>query len=282
MSNSHSNLLMQKPAAELSMGRALAHRAAQHLTAFARANIEAKPDDSHSNLGWDAQLNAFSTHPIGGAMAVLQLSPLTLLMFDGAEAVDKLALAGKSVADVEAWIDQAALALGLNAPSSAAIPYDLPDDVTAIGQYDVDGAASELAALSDWFGLANSVLGELERSASEHKPGPSPVRCWPHHFDIATYISFEEGDPETARGMGVGMSPGDEGHDQPYFYINPWPHLDPDTLPDAVAPGFWHVEGYVGLVATGTALQETGFVAGSTVDFINYGFKTAYGAQWPS
>jgi hypothetical protein len=76
------------------------------------------------------------------------------------------------------------------------------------------------------------------------------LRCWPHHFDIATYVSLEAGDPETARAMGVGMSPGDESYDQPYFYVNPWPHLDSSELPDPPAPGHWHTDGYVGLIAT--------------------------------
>ncbi len=69
------------------------------------------------------------------------------------------------------------------------------------------------------------------------EPDPSAVRCWPHHFNIATYVFLETGNPETARGVGVGMSPGDEGYGERYFYINGWPHLDASKLPDAIAPG---------------------------------------------
>lgn len=62
---------------------------------------------------------------------------------------------------------------------------------------------------------------------------------------------LEEGNPETARSVGVGMSPGDETYTQPYFYINPWPHLATGDLPDLPVPGHWHTDGFVGAIATG-------------------------------
>ena len=46
------------------------------------------------------------------------------------------------------------------------------------------------------------------------------------------------------------MSPGDESYAQPYFYINPWPHLDASDLPDLPPPGHWHTQGFVGAIAT--------------------------------
>ncbi len=85
------------------------------------------------------------------------------------------------------------------------------------------------------------------------------MRCWPHHFDIATYVQLEEGNFESAKGIGIGMSPGDESYDQPYFYINPWPHMDPQKLPDAPVPGHWHTQDFVGAIATGgEVLTATG------------------------
>ncbi|MEP0392929.1 MAG: hypothetical protein ABJ205_09700 [Erythrobacter sp.] len=280
MTNANSKLLQELQPSELSHARALTHRAAQHLTGLARANIEAKPDDSHSNLGWDQAIGGLRTHAIGDVVMALKFSPLALIALKDGEPVEELLLHGKTVAQAEEWTDQTALSLGLSAASAATIPYDLPDDVATISTYDTVDAAEQLRAVGEWFNLAASVLEALAAAEAGRKPGPSPVRCWPHHFDIATYVALEEGDPETARGIGVGMSPGDEGHDEPYFYINPWPHLDKASLPEPTSPGYWHVDGYVGLVATATSLQATGFVAGSTSDFINYGFRTAFDAQW--
>jgi len=282
MKDSISSSLTSVKATQLTAGRALLHRASQHLTALARANLEAQPDDSHSNLGWDADLGGLSTQPIGSKTAVLGFAPLTISIIDGSEPVEELTLEGKSVVEVAAWLDQAVVSHGLVAASQAIIPYDLPDDVAVVERYNTGAVADQLAALKEWFELAHETLEKLVERSIQHEPGPSPVRCWPHHFDIATYIAFEEGDPEVARGMGVGMSPGDEGHDEPYFYINPWPHLDPNGLPPAPHPGTWHVDGYVGLVATGSALQEIEFVPGGVADFVHSGFQTAYDAQWPA
>ena len=130
------------------------------------------------------------------------------------------------------------------------LPYDLPASVAGIEVYSTDGLGDALAALSAWFSLADAQLADFAAAQARLLPGPSPVRCWPHHFDIATYVGLGAGDAETARGIGVGMSPGDESYGQPYFYINPWPHLDAASLPELPPPGHWHTQGFVGAIAT--------------------------------
>jgi hypothetical protein len=72
----------------------------------------------------------------------------------------------------------------------------------------------------------------------------SPVRCWPHHFDIATQIGSAD------RSIGVGMSPGDGSYPQPYFYVSPSPYPDVSTL-SPLGSGSWHTQGWVGAVLTG-------------------------------
>jgi hypothetical protein len=49
---------------------------------------------------------------------------------------------------------------------------------------------------------------------------PAEIQLWPEHFDLAT--SFGE--------INFGLSPGDAGHDWPYFYIGPWNPPDPDEF----------------------------------------------------
>ena len=110
----------------------------------------------------------------------------------------------------------------------------------------------------------------------------SPVRCRPHHFDIATYVSLEEGDAENARGVGVGMSPGDESYGQPYFYVNPWPKLGVDRLPELRFPGHWHTEGFVGAIATAERTLELGDTRKGLTRFLDAAFSTAVGLLLPS
>jgi hypothetical protein len=78
---------------------------------------------------------------------------------------------------------------------------------------EVDAGATQ--ALGDLYGFACSVLEQLR--ADEADGDPSLVRIWPEHFDIA----FELGDEGAGRRANVGVSPGDEAHDEPYLYIGP-------------------------------------------------------------
>jgi hypothetical protein len=95
------------------------------------------------------------------------------------------------------------------------------------------------------------------------------VRCWPHHYDIATLFALDDGDPETARSVGIGLSPGDSAYAEPYLYCNPWPVPD-GALPTAPGPLRWHTEGFTSLVCPASrmgseqnlsALTESAFSA---------------------
>ena len=82
----------------------------------------------------------------------------------------------------------------------------------------------------------------------------SPVRCWPHHFDIATLWTLGDGDAQTAPSVGIGMCAGDGYYAQPYFYVTPWPRPAPERLPPLPPPGDWHTTDFVGAVLTGEAI----------------------------
>ncbi len=236
---------------DLVQARGIAHKAAQLLTRAARANLAPLPDDSQSNLGWDDTGKQFLSQPIGGDFFVgLTLSPLMLSFGHEDGDTETLDLDNVTQGDAEQWLDAQLRQAELNPASDIDLPYDLPVEAAEIEKFSAGENAGALKALSNWFDLAEEAISALAADNATLSPGPSPLRCWPHHFDIATYVGLEAGDAETARAIGVGMSPGDESYDQPYFYVNPWPHLDPLALPEAPAPGHWHTEGFVGLIAT--------------------------------
>ena len=246
----------------LTPAHGIAHRAVQLLTSAARANLEAEPDDSHSNLGWEGEGRRFLTHPLsdgGQAQIGLSLAPLRLTVLSRGLEIASRDLAGLAYSDAGNWLDVRLGELGLKPASTVNLPYDLPSEAESIEVFPTDRHGEELQTLSAWFDLAQRLISSFAAARADLKPGPSPVRCWPHHFDLASYVQLEEGDFETAKGIGVGMSPGDETYGQPYFYINPWPRLDLAELPDLPAPGHWHREGFVGAIATGEdvlTLQE--------------------------
>jgi hypothetical protein len=109
---------------------------------------------------------------------------------------------------------------------------------------DTGGAASSQVA--DAFSSADRRLRALVASV----PNASPVRCWPHHFDIATLLAL---DPPTrpgnaARTIGVGLSPGDAAYPGGYWYVTPWPSAAESAPPPLAAGGAWHRSGWFGAV----------------------------------
>ena len=55
----------------------------------------------------------------------------------------------------------------------------------------------------------------------------TPVRCWPHHFDIATLLNIGQ---ENLQSIGIGLSPGDSNNREPYFYVTMWPYPDVEEV----------------------------------------------------
>lgn len=254
----------------------MAHAAMQPLAKAARANIPAEDDASHTNLTWNEENSAFLSNPmasIDGDIAVgLVGADLSLVVARGGEIFDTLGLSGVSVNDADGWLDSRLTTLGLKPASPIIHPYDLPSAVEELEAYSVDGMQKELATLSSWFALADRVLRQFVAENGDLRPGPSPVRCWPHHYDIATYVSLEIGDSESTRGIGVGMSPGDESYEEPYFYVNPWPHLDANDLPDLSGPGHWHREGFVGAIMTASELLSADDLVEGANEFVAQAF----------
>ena len=209
----------------------------------------------------------------------LSFAPCALFVLDQNGQKFELLLEGLESSAAGSWLDGQLVGLGLKAGSDVELPYEMPADVAAITAFSIGPNENQLLALAGWFENAHQNLTQLAKANAHLKPGPSPVRCWPHHFDIATYVMLEVGDAETAKGIGAGMSPGDEGYAEPYFYINPWPYLEATNLPEPAPFGHWHTEGYVGLVATGSSLLSAKNPTASTKTFLDDGFTIALKAH---
>jgi hypothetical protein len=122
-----------------------------------------------------------------------------------------------------------------------------------------DARLAELAEVERWF-HDSSLLLEAVSAAEE---GASPVRCWPHHFDIAVLINLDAGsDPpveiDEARSIGIGMAPGDDSYPDPYLYVSPWPYPEAAALPKLPPPAYWHTRDWTGAVLTADDLVGDG------------------------
>lgn len=244
------------PQQQLLDARRHLHKAMQWLTMAARANIDPWPDDGQSNLGWSHEHQIFTSHPFAkkdGKDLIVGLSPakleLNIVRNDVIE--ETYGLDGKTNEEAGTWLDGQLSAAGYKIASPVVLPYELYEDLLAIKTYDVSGVEQGLLEYEKWFAASDDVLQDIAKDSElmAYKPGPSPVRTWPHHIDIATYIQLEEGDFEKVRGIGVGMAGGDKNCQDPYFYVYPWPRPEPETLPEIKSGGcYWNTTGYIGAI----------------------------------
>ncbi len=242
----------------LSAARAPAHYAAQWLARAGYAYVPPKPDSSHTNVGWDDALDGFATHPLKGDLRLgLKIPQLSLVLVEG-KAISSFPLDSRTDADARAWLDKELSARGLDAKAlDQPLPYELPaHPIAKGGAYRINESAKGLVTLAAWFGNANASLGRIREAHNSGKLQASPVRCWPHHFDLATLILLD-GDPEKGRSVNIGLSPGDGTYDEPYFYITPWPFPDRAKLPLLPPIGHWHTLGFTAAVVLASSILES-------------------------
>lgn len=229
--------------------RQVLHHAAQLAAAPGRSFLEARPDDSQTALAWSAGLQALVGETVPGPTpwrAALRPGDLTLLVLTpDLEGASAFLLAGRSLDEAFGWLREQAGDRGTD-PSrlSRERPYEIPAHPVA------DGGALPPAPSPDHAELARHFANSdgLFRQLVGNEPGASPVLCWPHHFDIGASIRLDPAAGDDSPVVGIGMSPGDDGIAEPYYYVNAWPR--PETLPDPL-PGLpdgarWNTQGWLG------------------------------------
>jgi len=236
-----------------------AHWAVQPVAWFGMTFVPSRPDDSHTSLTWLPGPRLLASEPLGsGARAAVRLADLTLLLLDDRGSVeDQLPLPGRTLDEAKRWILEKGINSGGGRAAELKPPaYEIPGHPAGAGEPFRLGSPEPYRELERWY--ANAAA--LEEIVAAKWVGASPVRCWPHHFDLATLISAEGGgaDPEEARSIGVGMTPGDDYYDVPYFYVNPWPRRAGTDLPALAGGGIWHTEDWFGAVLPAGALLASG------------------------
>lgn len=228
------------------------HYGVQWLARVARAYIAPREDDHHTNLGWDDDLNGFITHELpDGSQLCLRLMPLTLVFLRDGTEQRSLSLNDRNDAGIRHWLNEAVNAKSLDPRMlDRPLPYDLPAHVVAAGgSYQTSALTGELGELASWF--SNGVLA-LER-ARQYVTGRAlkapDVRCWPHHLDLDSLVSFGGG-----RTSGLGFEPGDDYYDEPYFYVSLYPAPPAAALPLLPAIGYWHTHHFTAAIATASKI----------------------------
>ena len=107
------------------------------------------------------------------------------------------------------------------------------------------------------------------------KLAASPLRCWPHHFDLATLTTLPARHADASGYVGVGLSPGDEYYDEPYFYVSVHPEPDPAALPSLPMLGHWHLRDFMAAVATARKIVAAKNQQAETDDFLRAAVDSA-------
>lgn len=243
---------------QLTDARLQLHHASQVVASAGVTFLTPAPDDSHPNLGWVEPLGALVGRSLPGANAHvgLRVADLSLLLVDESGALcDEYALDGKTLDDGYAWLAGATSRAGAELPSAGITraSYEIPHHAVASGEAFSCKSHEAFAELARWFANGDDTLVEL----AARLPGATDVRCWPHHFDLgALVIVASEPDGALAKSIGLGLSPGDDGYAEPYWYVSPWPYPEPSALPSLEHGGRWHTEGYTSAILTGSELAN--------------------------
>jgi hypothetical protein len=241
---------------QLAEARIKLHYAIQPLAATSFALGIAQPDFSHMSLQWDRF--GFVTQPLTALQSYrVTLDPNTLtlgILGNSDRIISVFPLSDRKLSDAFDWVRQAIKGLGGSAELIVPIDYP-PDDFPSSNL--ADGATFAIqgltSILADYYAIADRLLKDIVLK----EPTASPVRIWPHHFDIATLIALPNEANGEAKTIGIGLSPGDRSYGEPYWYVTPYPYpKDREHLPNLDGGGFWHAEYWVGAVLTASQFGE--------------------------
>ncbi len=231
------------------------HWAVQVVASVGYTFVSAMPAWSHLSLSFeDGRMISQPSSTDPTFRVALDPATLELVLFDGdGEIFDSATVNNRTLEEAYAWLT-VTIERYLGEPVMLTRPdHDMPNHpIASRGRFALR-PGKHFHELSSWYHNAKLVISRVV-SDREHV---SPIRCWPHHFDIASLVSLDpEVDPDQARSIGIGLSPGDAANDQPYFYVTPWPFLTADRLPPLASGGTWQTLGW-----TGALLQADRVVA---------------------
>jgi hypothetical protein len=254
--------------------RLQAHYAVQWLGRLGGAFIPPQPDYGHTGMSWNDALAGFTTQALpDGSRFGLRIGDLLFVFLNKAgERTESYPMHGRTDREVRQMLGVELGARGLNAAAVDKVaPYEIPAHAIAAGAaYDVGGVSGFLNDLAYWFAEADSALGKIREQALARSLAASPVRGWPHHFDVATLISLDAGGGEHGRSVNAGLSPGDGYYEEPYYYVSPYPYPEPAALPALRSPlGHWHTRDFTAAIAPASKIVMSKNRAAETEAFLN-------------
>lgn len=248
--------LPHRKTGELTDARLQAHWAVQLIDLVGRERVPPQDDWGHLAMTWLDPLELLAGgFTQGGVRVALRVRDLCLAVLDGDDRVEwALHLDGKTLAEARDWLQGVLAEEGEMAQEWGPFREDLPEHPVAKGGPFRRDEQTHFRELSRWFGNCARILHVV----ADNTLGAAPLRCWPHHFDLATLITLDEDEPneDKARSINVGLSPGDDSYDEPYLYVTPWPAPPTVESEPLAGGGHWHTEGFTAAVLPAHRLPD--------------------------
>jgi len=197
---------------DLAATRVDLQRVATHILARRRHDLSGR-------FGLRATPGGIGTPAFGAADA------LEVVRTSGTNLVHELGGVVRVVPMEGVTLGELASAVGVDLNASFSVGKDTPD----LGEVDAPLAldADVVAGLAGWYDLGWRALDVIGDRASS----PAPIQLWPEHFDASCLVSVG---PDPDDRCDVGVSPGDQHHDEPYLYVGPWVTRRPGD------PSYWN------------------------------------------
>jgi len=255
---------------ELGKARHLAHNGAQWLARVACSYSEPATGETHTCLSWEDDGHALVTPEFFPGLVLELRLPELVLQFkeEGKRVTYQFEMDDRSPAEVEAWLLVELLHRGVDRDRlSKDLPYKFPGLMTGDAvKYSAIPDEGDLQELSHWYANAASVLGQVRDKHPPGETGPSPIRCWPHNFNMD--VIFNRSGDKQDRSIRVGLAPGDGHYDEPYFYVTPLTYEASEDLPDIPDIGHWHTKDFIGAILTGSQIVENAMTGDDIAGFI--------------
>lgn len=227
------------------------HIAVQYLATVAISFLDAKEDDSHTNLGWkDGSLH---THSLSEDNCIFSLdyNSFSLIWTNDLDYKSSLSLDGKKHSEIVHWIRNTSLRAKHKKVYEYKYHYDLPYEKITSDFVFVKPSEEEIQKLIAQRDLAYKVLSETLKEQNKD----TSIRIWPHHFDSGSFFMIDD-----EIGIGLGMAVPDSMIDDFYFYVSGYKGHDGIELPDGVEikRGNYYKDGWKGIALpiSGTIVEE--------------------------
>lgn len=226
------------------------HHAAQFIALAGRYLIPQEPDDSNTNMSYNAEKHLLLGNRISDSIYIgLDLFTLELYLFDvSLQPLHSINPAGKKHNQVFEQFKNALSDTGIDTSKLVdKMHYEIPQHAVSKGhtfnveqqQYFRENASGRHNG--DF--ILKNIVSMFKNAA--------PVRIWPHHFDSGTIIPLAHNEKgSVSKSIGLGWAIPDEMVAEPYFYLSYWsekPAPDFNQLPP-IEEGQWISSGWQGAV----------------------------------